>query len=519
MKAVTAETMRSLDARMISEGVHTGMELMHAAAESAVNILVENMVSFFRFGSRIGILTGKGNNGGDGFVMASILESMGYGEDGGIRLFCSCDPADLTGDARTAWEDMSPQLKATVEFDCSVEKLRQCVVLVDAMLGTGITGCPRSPVREWIGMVNESGVPVLSVDIPSGLCADDGSVSDGCCVQSDMTVTFALPKAGLLLGEGPRYAGRIAVTDIGIPRQWLEDAPGVIEVTGIPDIKPLFLREPFDTYKQKRGHVLVAGGSCLYSGAPLLSACGALKTGAGLVSVAVPSEMAYMGMTLPKALMVRRIKGDYLTAFETIRDLAEKATVIVAGPGMGNVGEIDGFLAGLLENTSCPLVLDADALNRLAVNPALMEKVKTRQGTVILTPHSGEMMRLLGGDIASGLSREEQAKRLVKRTGAYVVLKGPHSLVAAPDGKIFYNLSGCTALATAGSGDVLSGIIAALAGRPGADILLSVRAGVLIHGLTGEYTAEPPSSGRGVSADDLLEAIVPVLRREISPFA
>ena len=517
MKAVTAQTMRSLDARTIAEGVHTGMELMHAAANSAVTALRREMPYFF-CGNRIGILTGKGNNGGDGFVMASIFESMGYGEDNGIRLFCSCDPADLTGDARTAWENLSSELKNTVDYDCSVEKLQQCVVLVDAMLGTGITGCPRSPVREWIGMVNESGVPVLSVDIPSGLCADDGSVAEGCCVRADMTVTFALPKAGLLLGEGPRYSGRLAVTDIGIPRQWLEEAPGVIEVAGISDIKPLFGREPYDTYKQKRGHVLVLGGSYLYSGAPLLSACGALKTGAGLVSLAVPSEMAYTGMVVPKALMVRQIPGGFLTDYEKVVDLTEKATAIVAGPGMGNVPDVDGFLAGLLENTSCPLVLDADALNRLATNYDLREKLAARKGVSVLTPHSGEMARLLGKDVFAEMSREEQAKSLASQTGAYVVLKGPHSLVADPSGGIYYNLSGCTALATAGSGDVLSGIIAALLARPGVVIPDAVRAGVLIHGLTGEYAAPLPSSGRGVTADDLLEQIVPVMR-DISPFA
>lgn len=517
MKAVTAQTMRSLDARTIAEGVHTGMELMHAAANSVVTALMREMPYFFR-GSRIGILTGKGNNGGDGFVMASILESMGYGEDNGIRLFCSCDPADLTGDARTAWENLSPELKNTVDYDCSVEKLQQCVVLVDAMLGTGITGCPRSPVREWIGMVNESGVPVLSVDIPSGLCADDGSVAEGCCVRADMTVTFALPKAGLLLGEGPRYSGRLAVTDIGIPRQWLEEAAGVIVVTDISDIKPLFGREPYDTYKQKRGHVLVLGGSCLYSGAPLLSACGALKMGAGLVSLAVPSEMAYTGMVVPKALMVRQVTGGFLTDYEKVVDLTEKATAIVAGPGMGNVPDVDGFLAGLLKNTSCPLVLDADALNRLATNHDLCEKLVARKGVSVLTPHSGEMARLLGKDVFAGMSREEQAKSLASQTGAYVVLKGPHSLVADPSGGIYYNLSGCTALATAGSGDVLSGIIAALLARPGVVIPDAVRAGVLIHGLTGEYAAPLPSSGRGVTADDLLEQIVPVMR-DISPFA
>ena len=517
MKAVTAQTMRFLDARTISEGIHSGMELMVAAANSVVTVLRREMPYFF-CGNRIGILTGKGNNGGDGFVMASILESMGYGEDNGIRLFCSCDPATLTGDARTAWENLSPELKNSVDYDCSVEKLQQCMVLIDAMLGTGITGCPRSPVREWIGMVNESGVPVLSVDIPSGLCADDGSVVDGCCVRADMTVTFALPKAGLLLGDGPRYSGRLVVTDIGIPRQWLDEAPGVLEVTGSRDIAPLFGRESYDTYKQKRGHVLVLGGSRLYSGAPLLSACGALKTGAGLVSLAIPSEMAYMGMSIPKALMVRQVPGGFLTDFASVADLAEKASAIVAGPGMGNVSEVDAFLADLLTKTSCPLLLDADALNRLSENRDLLGKLAARKGVTVLTPHSGEMMRLLGKDVIAGMPREEQAKSLALQTGSYVVLKGPHSIVADPSGGISYNLSGCTALATAGSGDVLSGITGALLGRPGADILQSVRGGVLIHGLTGEYAAPLPSSGRGVTADDLLEQIVPVLR-DISPFA
>ena len=153
--------------------------------------------------------------------------------------------------------------------------------------------------------------------------------------------------------------------------------------------------------------------------------------------------------------------------YECVADLAEKATAIIAGPGMGNVPEVDGFLAGLLKNTSCPLVLDADALNRLATNHDLREKLVARKGVSVLTPHSGEMARLLGKDVFAEMSREEQAKSLASQTGAYVVLKGPHSLVADPSGGIYYNLSGCTALATAGSGDVLSGIIAALLARPG----------------------------------------------------
>jgi NAD(P)H-hydrate epimerase len=162
--------------------------------------------------------------------------------------------------------------------------------------------------------------------------------------------------------------------------------------------------------------------------------------------------------------------------------------------------------------------LDADALNRLAANRDLWEKLAARKGVSVLTPHSGEMMRLLGKDVFAEMGREEQAKSLASQTGAYVVLKGPHSLVADPSGGIYYNLSGCTALATAGSGDVLSGIIAALLARPAVDIPDAVRAGVLIHGLTGEYAAPLPSSGRGVTADDLLEQIVPVMR-DISPFA
>ena len=518
MKAVSAQTMRALDAETIRSGVFDGFQLMLHAGEAAAQEILRS----FPCARKYIILAGKGNNGGDGSVVAARLAENGRC----VGFFLTCDPGELSGDALTAFRNLPSSI--SVRRNLTPDDFGPDCLIVDALLGTGFSGSPRDPAASWIRLVNSSGCPVVSLDLPSGLNADDGS-TPGEAVRADLTVSFELPKAGLFLGNGPNLSGRIRVPKIGIPRSLTDVAPALFRIASQEDALPFLGREVADTYKNQRGHVLVVGGSRDYSGAPFLAGEAALRTGAGLVSAAVP-DCAQSGGSLPHALMIRRFKSeDGYFPFSAadpagLTQLLGKADAAVIGPGLGAVPALDPLLSFVLEQEKT-LILDADALNRIAASPDLREKLCARRPkNTVLTPHKGEMARLLRAfRTPENEDPVDNACRLARLTGAVVVGKGPHSVIASPEGSFSRNLSGCTALATAGSGDVLSGMIAALAASPVVrsgerTIEQAVSAAVFLHGLTGELCAPPPLSGRGTMADDLIR-MIPQALRSVSPFA
>ncbi len=514
MKTVSAMTMHELDKQTVRNGHRTGMELMWAAGTA----LFRAVEKFFPGNSVVSILAGKGNNGGDGFILASLLSARGRK----VRVFCPAEGSALKGDALTAYNDMPEKLKAGIRDFCSPEELAGSGVIVDAMLGTGFSGDVRHPLSDWIRIVNESNIPVLSVDVPSGLNATDGTVG-GIAVSADITVTFALPKTGLLIGEGPALCGHLEVANIGIPRSITDEADGSIEMITEEDAGIFFGREKPDICKFDRGHVLVIGGSADYAGAPLLAGEAALRTGAGLVTVLLP-DCAEPLCKISRALIVRRLpsKNGVFSeeGLKTVEAMASRIDSVVIGPGMSNSPDLDPFLAGLLKLFKVPVLLDADGLNRAAANPALAKLIQKRPaGMTVLTPHEGEMKRLMDGMKFkyAGLDRIDRASRMAQHTGSITVLKGPHTLTASARGQVAMNQAVSTVLATAGSGDLLSGIIAALLARKH-DPFEAAKAGVFIHGLTGAFAAHPPYCGRGVIADDLLEQIRNALQK-ISCFA
>lgn len=518
MKAVSAQTMRALDAETIRSGAVDGFHLMLRAGDAAFR----EILRAFPHAGKYLVLAGKGNNGGDGSVVAAHLAEAGRS----VELFLTCDPAELSGDALSAFRlipDSVPVHRELTPGAFAPDRL-----IIDALLGTGFSGSPREPAASWIRQINDSGCPVVSLDLPSGLNADDGT-TPGEAVRADMTVSFELPKAGLFLENGPALSGRLRVPKIGIPAALTNAAETVFPVTGPEDALPFLRREPFDAYKNQRGHILIAGGSADYSGAPFLAGEAALRTGAGLVSVAVP-DCARSGGSLPHALMIRRFApsdGYFPSApsdLDRLTELLGKAHAAVFGPGLGAVPAIDPMLALAMEWQD-PLILDADALNRISASPDLRRKLLDRKpGYAVLTPHKGEMSRLLSAfGQTPGKKSELDACLLARLTDAIVVAKGPHTVIAAPDGSFTRNLSGCTALATAGSGDVLSGMIAALTASPvvrsgKATLRQAVAAAVYLHGLTGELCAPVPCSGRGTAADDLIR-MIPAALRSVSPFA
>lgn len=512
MKAVSGTEMRNLDRRAIEEGGIPGERLMRIAGALAASSIMEyiaRLMKFDVFPRNIIVLAGKGNNAGDAFVVAKLLANLG---EYNVFLHCAAKEEELQGDALTMFRELPDKIKGRITWGLQKSDLEiPNVLIVDGLLGTGCRGPLREPFDSWIRIVNESGHPVVSLDIPSGLDADTGEVATDTIV-ADLTLTMALPKRGMLSEEGIRRCGRIKVLDIGIPARFVDEATEFTECTAASDIVKYFPREPFDIHKNSRGHLLVIGGSRLYSGAPALAGEAALRTSAGLVTVAIP-EGAHLFADPPKAMMIRKIPDSCLGFFcedskPGIAELMEKADAVVIGPGMGTDPNSLSILEQVLVSGKKALA-DADALNLLAQAPFLAEKITA---DLVFTPHPGEMKRLAAAfGIDTALSRLEQARALASKLRSTVVLKGAHTVVAGRNGEYAVNLSGCPALATAGSGDILSGIIGALLANGQYSAFECARAAVFLHGFTAELAV--PLGSRGLIADDLICYIPQAIRK------
>ena len=514
MKAVSGMQMRGLDRRTIEETGISGERLMQIAGlRAGAGILkrfAEDMPG--KTAPEFRILAGKGNNGGDAFVVAALLADAGHS----VSLHCTAPGSDLSGDALTMFQRLPASVRDHISYELTPADLENPdTVVVDGLLGTGFHGVLREPYRTWCRLVNASGRRVAALDIPSGLDADSGE-ADPDAVTADMTFTMAAPKIGMFSAEGIRRTGRIQVLDIGIPKPFFDDLADTVECTGPEEVQSLFRREPFDAHKYSRGHLFVAGGCRHYPGAPLLAAEAGLRSFAGLVTCCLPDH-AEIHAAVPKALIVRRLSSqtgffNALSATELL-SMANKAGAFVIGPGMGTSIESVGFLEKML-SVKTPLVLDADALNLLSSSPDLIEKLKKRADPTVLTPHQGEMKRLLAGLGLTGTDRTRQETALLaaERLNAVIVSKGARTIVAAPDGRFAVNLSGCPALATAGTGDLLAGMIGAMLLNSAQSAYDAARAAVFLHGYTAEITAQPGYS-RGYAADDFLPMIRQAMNR------
>ncbi|MBO4649278.1 MAG: NAD(P)H-hydrate dehydratase [Lentisphaeria bacterium] len=509
MKAVSGTQMRGLDRRTITEAKISGERLMERAGMLAGSALLKWMTGAGLDASEVVLLAGKGNNGGDAFVAARLLAEAGYD----VSLHCTAPESELSGDALTMFRRMPASVRDHISSELTPADLTPNTVVADGLLGTGFHGALREPYRTWCRLVNASGCPVAALDIPSGLDADSGE-ADPDAVVADITFTMAAPKTGMFSSEGIRHTGRLRVLDIGIPAAFVNELPDTVECTGPEEAYSIFRREAFDAHKYTRGHLFVAGGCRFYPGAPLLAAEAGLRAGAGLVTCCLP-EHAEIHASVPKALIVRRLASD--TGFFCAKSatellaMSDKAGAFVVGPGMGTAVEGVGFLEKMLA-VKVPLVLDADALNLLSAHPDLIEKLRRRESPTVLTPHPGELNRLLAGLelSAEGRGRSELAVLAAERLNAVVVGKGARTVVAAPDGRFAVNLSGCPALATAGTGDLLAGMTGALLLDREVSVFDAVRAAVFLHGQAAELAA--PLETRGFIADDFLPRIGAVVR-------
>ncbi|OBY93115.1 bifunctional ADP-dependent (S)-NAD(P)H-hydrate dehydratase/NAD(P)H-hydrate epimerase [Pseudomonas sp. AU11447] len=483
----SAQQVRDLDARLIAAGT-PGFELMRRAAHAAWRALRRQWPD----AGEITVLAGHGNNAGDGYLIAALALRAGWR----VRVLAVGDVARLSGDAASAHGEARA---AGVDIEVWSDRTELRGVLVDALLGTGLGGEVREPYASAIAAINASSLPVLAVDIPSGLSADTGQVL-GCAVNADLTVTFIGLKLGLFTALGPDQCGELVFDG-------LDADPALLPENGVarrlaPASLPLLATRPKAAHKGLFGHVLVVGGDTGLGGAVLLAAESALRCGAGLVSLA--TRVAHVPAVLARRpeLMARGVSS----SAELLR-LAERADVLVVGPGVGRDawGRVLVSAAASLERRQ---VWDADALNLLAE-----ERVARPSGDWVITPHPAEAARLLGISTAEvQADRPKAALALAQRYQAVVVLKGVGSLIASPDGRLALCDHGHPAMAGAGLGDVLSGILGALLaqGLPAFDAACLA---VWLHARAGESLG---AQGRGLAAADLIPAVRQLLE-ELCP--
>ncbi len=499
---LTAEEMRLLDRYTIDEIGVPGPVLMETAGRGVFRHLWDAYADRARSGHTV-VVCGPGNNGGDGFVVARCLANRGCRVT--VVLVAARDR--VRGDAAVHLDAYTaaggPVIDATPDGGAAAAGVvTGADLLVDAVLGTGLAREVRGRPAEAVAWINGADAPVVAVDLPSGICSDTGRVL-GAAVRASLTVTFAFPKRGHLLYPGAAHVGRLEVEEIGIPPAALDRVSPGLYVWQEPDDDERLVRPP-DAHKGLLGHVWVVGGSPGKTGAPGLAAVGALRAGAGLATVVCPAGLD-PAPRLPLEVMTVPVGGDSdwdEAQWAEVSGLLLGADAIVVGPGMGTSRGATAFLDRLFRDGRCPLVLDADALNILARQPALW-----RSGCpAVLTPHPGEAARILGTT-----PREVQADRpgvvaeLARRFGAVVVLKGAGTLVSGPDGPAWIVGGPEPGLATAGTGDVLAGVVGALAAR-GLPMLDAARLGVHLHATAGADAARRVGAD-GMTASDLVAAL------------
>lgn len=465
---------------------------------------------------KICIFAGQGNNGGDGFVAARHL----LGDGAKVRVFIVGNKSEIAGDA-----GVNLAVLAHMGADCLAvandrdwDKITLAVTfadcLVDALLGTGFRGLLQGDMARAARIINSAACPTVAVDVPSGVHADTGQVQ-GEAVRADYTVTFGLPKPGLFLYPGAAYAGAVHVAAIGLPPVLLQDSSLQQNIIDAALVKPSLPARRPDAHKGANGRVLLVAGAPGYTGAAALAAAGALRAGAGLVTLAVaaglyPIMAAKLTEVITRPLPEEKSGILGRAAVPAVLEMAARQDVLAIGPGLGGEDDTGAAVRDIVAAAPCPLVIDADGLNALAGHAALLAQAKA---VPVLTPHPGEMARLLNLTPARvNADRLGVARQAAAAWGAIVVLKGAGTVVAYPDGEAFINTSGGPALATAGTGDVLTGLIAALIAQ-GLSSHAAAVTGVYVHGLAGDIAARP-TGGVGMSAGDVARA-VPLAIKEL----
>ncbi len=479
--------MRALDARLIAAGT-PGFALMQRAAHAAWRALRKRWPD----ARAVSVLVGGGNNAGDGYLLAALAQRAGWN----VQVLSLAAPHTLRGDAALACAEA---VAAHVPMAAWQANTALFGVLVDGLLGTGLSGAVRAPYVQVIEQINASGLPVLALDLPSGLCADTGAEL-GVAVRAELTVSFIGLKVGLFTGDAPDLVGRLVFDDLQADPTLLAQQPATAQRLAASSLPCLAARSR-TAHKGRFGHLLVVGGDRGFGGAALLTAQSALHCGAGMVSLATRSEHVAAALTRQPEVMVHGV-----ASANQLLGMAAKADVLVIGPGLGQEAWGRSLLSAAAQQ-AVGQVWDADALNLLAGSAVRLPK------DALLTPHPGEAARLLGLSIAQvQADRPAAALALAARYQAVVVLKGAGSVIAAPDGRLALCDRGHPAMAGAGFGDVLAGVIGALRAQHLAAFEAACL-GVWLHARAGELCG---AAGRGLAAGALLATIGQLLE-EHSP--
>jgi len=505
MIVVTAAEMRRLDALTIQRYGTPGRVLMERAGSGATQVLLEQFPHVRR--KRVLIVAGKGNNGGDGFVMARLLRRKGVRAE--VVLLGKA--SDVKGDAarmlKAVRRSRVPLLEVATNQEVAhlAARISDAVLLVDAIFGTGLNAPVDGRYAEVLHLMNASGVPIFAVDIPSGLDADRG-LPLGVAIQAEATATFAFAKVGQVMHPGVEHVGTLAVVDIGIAAAAVAEVEPRMRLLDANEVAPLVPVRPPDSHKGSCGHVLVIAGSRGHTGAALLAAHAACRSGAGLTTLAGPASLnAIYSGGAPEVMTAGLRDVDGLLEFDeaAVRKLLEGKTALVVGPGMGTHAAAETLVRFLLAEVSLPMVIDADALTCVSRNLGALKDARAR---TLLTPHPGEMARLLAVETpAVQADRLGTARSFAVAHRCVLVLKGARSLIATPAGAVAINPTGNPGMASGGMGDALSGILGSLLAQ-GLTPADAACLGVYLHGEVADHVAARRGQ-IGLLASDVIDGV------------
>lgn len=496
MFLVTAAEMQKMDRLAIASHGIPGLALMENAGKGAARVLQAQFAE--RLNAGVGIVCGKGNNGGDGFVIARYLADQKIR----VTVYLLAKTSDVKGDAAANLKRLAQLNIPIIEmpdeeaFSKNLFGLGRHGLLVDAILGTGLSSNVSGLFKTVIDYMNQSPIAVFAVDIPSGLNADTGQPC-GTCIRAQATATFALPKIGHFSYPGAEYAGKLEIIDIGIPDTVVEKVGPKQHLLTSEKIRKRFQPRPADTHKGRTGHLLVVAGSAGKTGAAALTAASAMRAGAGLVTLGVAESLHPIAetlvlevMTAPLAESRHGVLGD--AAVDDIKKLAAGKACLAIGPGIGQAPETRRLIQKILTQIQIPMVIDADGLNNLMGQTRLLQNL---QAPVVLTPHPGEMARLINATAAEVQhNRLKCARDFAANFKVHVVLKGAATVIAHPDGEAYINPTGNSGMASGGMGDVLTGVVA----------------GFITQGFTPEAATHAAVYLHGSAADTLARTIGPM---------
>ena len=511
MKITTAEEMRAIDRASTEKFGVPSLILMENAGGAVAKFILEN----YRGAERIAVVCGKGNNGGDGFVVARKLHHAGHV----VEVLLVASPAELKGDAAAMFERLPVRpvvIRNAQELQAeSSRSLGNCGLIVDALLGTGFKPPVKGLFADVIAAMNDGGKPVVAVDIPSGADSDATTAQAGVGIaRADAIVTFTAPRPAHVFGQLTR--GPVIVAPIGSPDVAIESKLK-LEVTTARDLASLLAPRPMDSNKGMYGHVLVVGGSLGKSGAAAMAGMAALRAGAGLVTVAtaksaLPNVAGFAAELMTEPLPETDTGGIGVASVKSgkLQQLASTMTVVAIGPGIGRRSETVEFVREAVRTLKCPLVIDADGLNAFDGKTELLDGSKR---ALVLTPHPGEMSRLAGTSVkAVQADRLNVARTFAREHKLVLVLKGNLTIIALPDGTVWVNPTGNPGMATGGTGDILTGMTAGILAQMPNDPARAAVAAAYLHGLAGDVAAKSMGE-HSLVATDLLAGLPEAFRR------